>query len=295
MYDASKACGCRSAPCLLFFLHTLQSNPINFTAFTALLVISLWRTNITLFFFSEECLQLFWCKSYGSKRKQDRCACLCVTCSIVTTCLSPVFVQIGAIPSFAATNPTRRLPGKRSRWKDGFSARQQQDSVYTAVSECYTDPLSIGAAARARLWVGSACQPSVFCIPLQRSSSCTPGCPLWGVPQTMLWSLLSWYKTQSGEDWDRKDKSSCQVICKQYDRLYPDTHTRLSPINLRAPHRIIKCLYLTYFRAVTNNHFSLSTTVLIRFITQTVNLRNIPRWWCLIPLIMLNRFYLQWH
>ena len=37
------------------------------------------------------------------------------TCNMVTTCLSPVFDQTGAIPNFTATIPTLRLPGKRNR------------------------------------------------------------------------------------------------------------------------------------------------------------------------------------
>lgn len=51
-----------------------------------------------------------WCNSSAQQK-------MGATCNMVTTCLSPVFVQIGAIPSFMATSPTLRLPGKRNRWK----------------------------------------------------------------------------------------------------------------------------------------------------------------------------------
>lgn len=53
-----------------------------------------------------------WCNSNARQKMQ-----VGSTCNMVTTCLSPVFVQIGAIPNFKATNPTLRLPGKRNRWK----------------------------------------------------------------------------------------------------------------------------------------------------------------------------------
>lgn len=63
-------------------------------------------------------------------RKPNTCLCLYGTCNMVTTCLSPVFVQTGAIPNFTATNPTLRLPGKRHRWKDGLSASQQEKASW---------------------------------------------------------------------------------------------------------------------------------------------------------------------
>lgn len=56
---------------------------------------------------------------------------LCVTCNKVTTCLSPVFVQIGAIPNFIATNPTLLLPGKRIRCKDTKSLSKQEEDSYS--------------------------------------------------------------------------------------------------------------------------------------------------------------------
>lgn len=48
------------------------------------------------------------------------------TCNIVIACLSPVLVQMGAIPSFTATKPTRRLPVKRRRMEHSFPTSWQR-------------------------------------------------------------------------------------------------------------------------------------------------------------------------
>lgn len=120
---------------------------------------------------------------------------------MVTTCLSPAFVQTGAIPNFTATNPTLRLPERRSRAKDGQRASQQVKSLTLnrALANHDTHPLSTHVAARAHLWVGWALQLFAFCIPLLCFSSCTPGYPQWDVPQTMLSSLQSWHNPPKGQ------------------------------------------------------------------------------------------------
>lgn len=55
----------------------------------------------------------------------------------MATCLSPVFVQIGAIPNFTATNPTLLLPGMIIRCKDTKSLSQQEEEPYSQKT-CYT-------------------------------------------------------------------------------------------------------------------------------------------------------------
>lgn len=83
--------------------------------------------------------------------------------------------------------------------------------MYAALTNHDTYPLTTRDAARAHLWVGWACQLFGSCIPVPCSSSCTPGCPLWGVHQTMLWFLLSWYNLPNGQDC-KKRKSGSQVL-----------------------------------------------------------------------------------
>lgn len=46
--------------------------------------------------------------------RHKKCFIFCTTCNSVTGCLSPVLVQIGAIPNLTATKPTRRLPAERT-------------------------------------------------------------------------------------------------------------------------------------------------------------------------------------
>lgn len=49
-----------------------------------------------------------------------------VTCNMVTTCLSPVLVQMGAIPNFRATNPTLRVPFE---WTDDTMLTKAKDET----------------------------------------------------------------------------------------------------------------------------------------------------------------------
>lgn len=83
---------------LLFFASTLQQDPIHLGHFfydkkhkCTFSFLKIWRQSAAL-------------------TAQN----LCATCNMVTACFSPSFVQIGAIPNFTTTNPTRRLPGKRT-------------------------------------------------------------------------------------------------------------------------------------------------------------------------------------
>lgn len=106
----------------------------------------------------------------------------------MTECLSPVLVQIGAMPNFTATKPTLRLPGTRI-----LKSCHNKSIIHSFLKNHNTYPLSIHVAAKAHLWVEKAFQPFVCCILSLNFSSCTPGYLQWGVPQTMLWSLLSWH------------------------------------------------------------------------------------------------------
>lgn len=119
---------------LLLFHHTRQNNPMYLTV-SKRLVISLWITNIHYHSWRTPAVVLM----------QSSCAtdvCLYATCNMVTTCLSPAFVQIGAIPNFTATRPTRRLPGQRKRGKDDLSASEQrEDSWRTQRSRIMTSTI----------------------------------------------------------------------------------------------------------------------------------------------------------
>lgn len=54
-----------------------------------------------------------------------------ITCNIVTTCLSPVLVQIGAMPNFTATKPTLRLPEARFFFKKKTAVRTGESFIHS--------------------------------------------------------------------------------------------------------------------------------------------------------------------
>lgn len=173
---------------------------------------------------------------------------------MVTTCLSPVFVQIGAIPNFTATNPTLRLPGKRNRGKGGLKREPTGTGLvmFTALTNRDPYPPSTHVAPRAHLWAGWAFQPFVSCIPLPCSSSCTPGYPPWGVHQTTLWSLLSWHNPPKGQDCKNKKKirESGAVIYQEDHHLRPELRPIVahSCVQSIQEHHIAYACELIYFR-----------------------------------------------
>lgn len=134
-------------------IYVLKNNPISLDYFLASWSRFLWERIRSIWSYVCSC---FYAKLKRVRTARPLSVHLPTTCNMVTTCLSPVFVQIGAIPSFTATNPTLRLPAEGNRLQRDLTASWQENGrVMSRASDIRDTHLpSTRAAATARLWAG---------------------------------------------------------------------------------------------------------------------------------------------